>query len=76
MNLAPTVVRTPHLARALFTGGHTRYYSEAFVRFIGDGGPAFVAGGAVSAVNDRHLTIKALDIAVKRRCPTAGSAPR
>ena len=35
----------PHLARALFARGHTRYYSEAFVRFIGDGGPAFVAEG-------------------------------
>jgi 3',5'-nucleoside bisphosphate phosphatase len=33
----------PHLARALFAGGHTRYHGEAFTRFIGDGGPAFVA---------------------------------
>jgi putative transposase len=29
-------------------------------------------GWAVSAVNDRHLTIKALDMAVKRRCPAVG----
>jgi transposase InsO family protein len=29
-------------------------------------------GWAVSAVNDRHLTLKALGMAVKRRCPTAG----
>lgn len=35
----------PHLARALFARGHTRYYSEAFTRFIGDGGPAHVAEG-------------------------------
>jgi 3',5'-nucleoside bisphosphate phosphatase len=35
----------PHLARALHAGGHTRFYGEAFVRFIGDGGPAFVAEG-------------------------------
>jgi len=35
----------PHLARALHAGGHTRYYGEAFQRFIGDGGPAFVAEG-------------------------------
>jgi 3',5'-nucleoside bisphosphate phosphatase len=35
----------PHLARALHAGGHTRFYSEAFVRFIGDSGPAFVAEG-------------------------------
>ena len=32
----------------------------------------FVVGWAVSAVNDRHLTIKALEMAVKRRCPDAG----
>ena len=32
----------------------------------------FVVGWAVSAVNDRHLTIKALDMALKRRCPDAG----
>lgn len=33
----------PHLARALLAGGHTRYYGEAFARFISDRGPAFVA---------------------------------
>jgi transposase InsO family protein len=32
----------------------------------------FIVGWAVSAVNDRHLTIKALDMALKRRCPEAG----
>jgi putative transposase len=32
----------------------------------------FVVGWAVSAVNDRHLTLKALGIALKRRCPTTG----
>src|SRR5690606_6178525 len=35
----------PHLARALHAGGHTRFYGEAFVRYIGDGGPAFVGTG-------------------------------
>ena len=29
----------------------------------------FVVGWAVSACNDRHLTIKALEMALKRRCP-------
>ena len=29
-------------------------------------------GWAVSAVNDRHLTIKALEMALKRRCPDIG----
>jgi transposase InsO family protein len=32
----------------------------------------FVVGWAVSAVNDRHLTLKALGMSLKRRCPTAG----
>jgi transposase InsO family protein len=31
----------------------------------------FVVGWAVSAVNDRHLALKALGMALKRRCPTA-----
>ena len=32
----------------------------------------FVVGWAVSAVNDRHLALKALSMALKRRCPDAG----
>ena len=32
----------------------------------------FVIGWAVSAVNDRHLTIKALEAALRLRCPDAG----
>ena len=32
----------------------------------------FVVGWAISAVNDRHLAIRALDMAVKRRCPSSG----
>ena len=32
----------------------------------------FIVGWALSAVNDRHLTLKALDMAVKRRCPDPG----
>ena len=32
----------------------------------------FVVGWAVSAINDRHLTLKALHSALKRRCPDAG----
>ena len=50
---------------------------------IGDNGKAYLAvvldlysrfavGWAVSAVNDRHLTIRALDMALKRRCPQTG----
>ena len=32
----------------------------------------FIVGWAISAVNDRHLTIKALEMALKRRGPGAG----
>src|SRR5262249_51872182 len=32
----------------------------------------FIVGWALSAVNDRHLTIKALEMALKRRCPDVG----
>src|SRR2546426_7821027 len=32
----------------------------------------FIVGWAVSAVNDRHLTIRALVMALKRRCPDVG----
>ena len=32
----------------------------------------FVVGWAVSGVNDRHLTLNALGMALKRRCPAAG----
>ena len=32
----------------------------------------FVVGWAVSAINDRHLTLKALGAALKRRCPDTG----
>jgi transposase InsO family protein len=32
----------------------------------------YVVGWAVSAVNDRHLTIAALDQALRSRCPSAG----
>jgi transposase InsO family protein len=32
----------------------------------------FVVGWAVSAVNDRHLTLNALGMALMRRCPDAG----
>ena len=32
----------------------------------------FIVGWAVSAINDRHVTIKALEMALKRRCPDSG----
>jgi putative transposase len=32
----------------------------------------FVVGWAISAINDRHLTLRALEAALKRRCPDNG----
>jgi putative transposase len=32
----------------------------------------YVVGWAISAVNDRHLTIRALEAAIRQRCPSAG----
>lgn len=32
----------------------------------------YCVGWAVSAVNDRHLTMRALEVAIRRRCPEAG----
>jgi putative transposase len=32
----------------------------------------FIVGWAVSAINDRHLTLRALEMALKRRCPDSG----
>jgi transposase InsO family protein len=32
----------------------------------------FIVGWSISAVNDRHLTIKALEMALRRRCPDVG----
>jgi transposase InsO family protein len=45
---------------------------KAYLAAILDLYSRFVVGWAISAVNDRHLTIKALDMAVKRRCPRVG----
>ena len=45
---------------------------KAYLAVVLDLFSRFVVGWAVSAVNDRHLTIKALDMAVKRRGPEVG----
>jgi transposase InsO family protein len=46
--------------------------AKAYLAVIVDLFSRFVVGWAISAVNDRHLTIKALEMALKRRCPGAG----
>jgi transposase InsO family protein len=49
-------------------GSHAKVYLAAIL----DLHSRFVVGWALSAVNDRHLTLSALDKALKRRCPDAG----
>lgn len=49
-------------------GGSGKLYLAAILDLFS----RFVVGWAVSAVNDRHVTIKALEMAIKRRCPEAG----
>ena len=52
----------------LVIGGSQRLYLAAVLDLFS----RFIVGWAVSAVNDRHLTIKALEMALKRRCPAIG----
>ena len=61
-----------------------RWVGDATELLIGDSGAKvylavafdlfsrFVVGWAVSAVNHRHLILKALDNGLRRRCPDAG----
>jgi transposase InsO family protein len=48
------------------TGG--KFYLAAVIDLFA----RFCVGWAVSAVNDRHLTMRALEMAIRRRCPEAG----
>jgi putative transposase len=49
-------------------GGSGKLYLAAVLDLFS----RFVVGWAVSAVNDRHVMIKAFDMALKRRCPDGG----
>jgi putative transposase len=49
-------------------GGSSKLYLAAVLDLFS----RFVVGWAVSAVNDRHLAIRALAMALKRRCPDVG----
>ncbi len=51
-----------------FVIGSGRLYLAAILDLFS----RFIVGWAVSAVNDRHVTIKALDMALQRRCPDVG----
>jgi putative transposase len=46
--------------------------SKLYLAVILDLYSRFVVGWALSAVNDRHLTVRALEMALKRRGPGAG----
>jgi transposase InsO family protein len=45
---------------------------KIFLAVILDLFSRFVVGWALSAANDRHLALAALDMAIRRRCPKAG----
>jgi transposase InsO family protein len=49
-------------------GEHAKLYLAAILDLYS----RFVVGWAISAVNDRRLTLKALEMAVRRRCPEPG----
>jgi transposase InsO family protein len=60
-----------------------RWVGDTTELFVGDGGRLFLAaildlhsrfvvGWALSAVNDRHLAVRALEAAIRRRCPGEG----
>jgi putative transposase len=53
---------------ALRIGAHGKGYLAVVLDLYS----RLVVGWAISAVNDRHLTIKALAMALKRRCPGLG----
>lgn len=55
-------------ATELIIAGHAKLYLAAIL----DLHSRFVVGCAVSASNDRFLAIRALENAIKRRCPDAG----
>ena len=49
-------------------GAHGKLYLAAILDLFS----RFVVGWAISAVNDRRVTLKALEMAVHRRCPAPG----
>jgi putative transposase len=49
-------------------GEHAKLYLAAILDLYS----RFVVGWAISAVNDRRLTLRALEVAVQRRCPAPG----
>lgn len=79
MPVAPNLLKRQFEAEA----PNQRWVGDTTELRVGDNGRVFLAaivdlfsrqavGWALSAVNDRHLVLKALGAAVKRRCPNAG----
>ena len=77
--VAPNVLARDFTAAA----PNQRWVSDTTEFVIGEGGKLylaaimdlfsrFIVGWALSAVNDRRLTLKALEMAVQRRCPDDG----
>jgi transposase InsO family protein len=77
--VAPNVLAREFTAAA----PNQRWVSDTTEFVIGEGGKLylaaimdlfsrFIVGWALSAVNDRRLTLKALEMAVQRRCPEQG----
>ncbi len=52
----------------LLIGGGAKLYLAVLLDLFS----RFIVGWALSAVNDRHLVIRALRMAIQRRCPDAG----
>lgn len=61
----------PHLARVMHASGHVGSVAEAFDRFIGDDGPAYVAARLVDVPGAIRLIHEAGGIAVWAHPPTA-----
>lgn len=52
----------------MLTSSGGKFYLAAIIDLYS----RFCVGWAMSAVNDRHLTMRALEAAIRRRCPEAG----
>jgi 3',5'-nucleoside bisphosphate phosphatase len=61
----------PHLARVLMAAGHVATVSEAFDRYIGDEGPAFVPARMLDVAGAIRLIHEAGGLAVWAHPPTA-----
>jgi putative transposase len=78
--VAPNLLNRDFVAKApnqRWVGDTTELYigerrTKLYLAAILDLYSRFIVGWAVSAANDRHLCIKALVMAVRRRCPDAG----